>query len=82
MECITSFFSNAKSVGGIPNSKEVCIYRVDINYHLFFASTLCVFSQLQKNMRVVSGISPPLKIATNSPGCQSFVAVREVRDLT
>ena len=24
------------SVGGIPNSKEVCIYKVDINYHLFF----------------------------------------------
>ena len=25
------------SVGGIPHSKEVCIYKVDINYHLFFA---------------------------------------------
>ena len=28
------------SVGGIPNSKEVCICKVDINYHLFFAQAL------------------------------------------
>ena len=25
------------SVGDIPNSKEVCIFEVDINYHFFFA---------------------------------------------
>ena len=28
------------SVGGIPNSKEVCICKVDIDYHLFFAQAL------------------------------------------
>ena len=28
------------SVGGIPNSKEVCICKVDINDHLFFAQAL------------------------------------------
>ena len=31
------------SVGGIPNSKEVCICKVDINHHLFFA--LAVFGE-------------------------------------
>ena len=32
------------SVGGIPNSKEVCIHTVDINYHLFFARAVLIFS--------------------------------------
>ena len=32
------------SVGAIPNSTEVCIYKVDINYHLFFALAVLTFS--------------------------------------
>ena len=32
------------SVGANPNSTEVCIYKVDINYHLFFALAVLTFS--------------------------------------
>ena len=32
------------SVGGIPNSKEVCVYKMDINYHLFFALAVWIFN--------------------------------------
>ena len=32
------------SVGGIPNSKEVCMFKVDINYHLVFALAVLILN--------------------------------------
>ena len=32
------------SVGGIPKSKEVCTFKVDITYHRFFALAVLIFN--------------------------------------